>query len=300
MFRKFRERYHTTLRVREAIDTYPDGICFAAAGGRPILANRTINDVCYRMTGHTIINTDVMWDEIKSCRIDAVISGNNSELPADVEQILCRLPDGNVWQFQRRTLSIESEKVIQYEASDITELYRYRNQLMENNMQVAKLHERQRALLQNIVQNNINKELLSAKIRIHDRFGGLLIMTKNMLTNENSISERSALISEWKNVIADMENASIGQEQRNTSPEKELCQIANMIGCQVVFVGEQPTERKAILLLYAAIREALTNAVRHAGADKLIIYIKEKKIITKSGSQAMEELTFTVFTKAAG
>ena len=39
-------------------------------------------------------------------------------------------------------------------------------------------------------------------------------------------------------------------------------QVAELIGCKVVFLGEQPKSRKALQLLYAAIREALTNAVR--------------------------------------
>ena len=276
MFRKFRERYHTIRRIREAINTYPDGICFAATGGRPILANHKINDVCYRLTGHTITNADVMWDELNSCKIDTIPTENSKTSTADIEQILCRLPDGNVWQFQRRRLAIDYVQVTQYEASDITELYYCRDKLMKKNAQVVQLHDRQRALLQNIIQNNVNKELLIAKLRIHDRFGRLLVMTENTLMGDDSENERSALFSAWGNVIADMENASIRQSRLTPSPENELRQIANMIGCQVEFVGEQPTERKATLLFYAAIREALTNAVRHADANKLIVQIKPK------------------------
>jgi signal transduction histidine kinase len=40
-----------------------------------------------------------------------------------------------------------------------------------------------------------------------------------------------------------------------------------MIGCRIDFDGERPADRGAARLLYAAVREALTNAVRHAGAD---------------------------------
>jgi DNA-binding NarL/FixJ family response regulator len=40
-----------------------------------------------------------------------------------------------------------------------------------------------------------------------------------------------------------------------------------MIGCRIEFIGERPADRGAARLLYAAVREALTNAVRHAGAD---------------------------------
>lgn len=50
--------------------------------------------------------------------------------------------------------------------------------------------------------------------------------------------------------------------------------VAELIGCRVEFVGKQPTERMALLLLYAAVREALTNAVRHASADTLTVTIR--------------------------
>ena len=76
-------------------------------------------------------------------------------------------------------------------------------------------------------------------------------------------------------MIADMENAAVDTETREVSPQKELIQVADLIGCRVEFQGRQPPERKALLLLYAAIREALTNAVKHAGADKLTISVSE-------------------------
>lgn len=268
MFQRLKERYKTSRMIRNAIDTYPDGICFAAADGRPILANKMINDVCYELTGHTITNATAMWQELK----DRAISQAHEE-----DSILCRLKDGTVWQFTKRSLSGEMSSVMQYEVSDITELFEYRTRLEENNLRVSKLHERQRELLQNIVQNNLDKELLGAKMRIHDAFGRLLIMTRNALTDTDSGHNNQKLFTAWENVIADMENAAVTPDVRDSSPQKELIQVTELIGCRVEFQGKQPKERKALLLLYAAIREALTNAVKHAGADKLTINISDRK-----------------------
>lgn len=265
MFRKFR----TSMMIRNAIDSCPDGICFAASGGRPILANKTINSVCYELTGHTVINADSMWRELTELAIP-----KEAESPAQ-DTVLCRLGGGSVWQFQKKRLTIDRSQITQYEASDITELYHYRNRLQENNICVSELHDRQRELLENIVQNNLDKELLRAKMRIHDNFGRLLIMTENVLTNKSSEMSESELFSAWEAVISDMENAAVVSETKDASPQNELVQVADLIGCRVEFQGKQPTERKALLLLYAAIREALTNAVKHAGADKLTIIINE-------------------------
>ena len=268
MFQRLKERYRTSKMIRNAIDTYPDGICFAAADGRPILANKKINDVCYALTGHTITNAAAMWQELKEQDIS---------LRRDENLILCRLNAGEIWQFYKRLLPGEKSRITQYEASDITELYEYRTRLEENNLRVSKLHERQRELLQNIVQNNLDKELLSAKMRIHDAFGRLLIMTKNALTETDSEQSHIDLFTAWENVIADMENAAVSPDARESSPQKELLQVAELIGCRVEFRGKQPRERKSLLLLYAAIREALTNAVKHAVADKLTVNISDNK-----------------------
>ncbi len=263
------ERLHTARLIREAINTYPDGICFAAAGGRPILANRKINDVCYELTGHTVVNAEHMWGELTNLKMTDMPSGMNEENSGDTEQILCSLDDGRVWQFQRRKLIIDSSPVIQYEASDVSDLYKYRTTLVENNRRAEEMHERQRILLQNIIQNNMEKELLRAKIRIHDDFGRLLVMTGNRISNGKASEDDSELFSAWEDVIADMENASSRDSTISASPENELLKIAEMIGCHIDIVGDWPKERKTVLLFNAAIREALTNAVRHAHANRL-------------------------------
>ena len=252
MLQKLKERYHISRMIRNAINTYPDGICFAATDGRPILANKKINDVCYELTGHTITNATAMWQTLMLKALP-----QSHEDTKEAESILCRIEDGTVWQFQRRLLQVNKSQITQYEASDITELYEYRNRLEENNRRVAELHNRR------------------AKMRIHDVFGRLLIMTKNVLTEDNDEQNEWELFSAWENVIADMENAAVATETREVSPQKELIQVADLIGCRVEFQGRQPPERKALLLLYAAIREALTNAVKHAGADKLTISVSE-------------------------
>lgn len=277
MFEKLKSRLHTVALIREAINSYPDGICFAAPGGRPILANKKINDICYKLTGHTVTNADRMWEELGDKRIPDTLSDlkgdSSNDLNERTEQILCRLENEQVWQFQRRQLTLDSGPVMQYEAADVSELYRYQMQLKEKNEQLSGMLERQKVLLQNIVENNLKKEVLHTKMRIHSDFGKLLVMTESRLSNWQE-KDKSEIFEAWDHVITDLENASEREEIVTDSPQIELLKIAEMIGCKVEFIGEQPKERRVLLLLYAAIREALTNAVRHAGADRLIVEIR--------------------------
>lgn len=271
MFKKLRERFRVTMLIREAIDTYPDGICFAAAGGRPILSNRKINEICYKLTGHTVTNADRMWEELEALRFP----GNTDRTSSDdgVEQILCRLRDGQVWQFQRRRLLLDSGPVTQYEAANVSELYYYQTELREKNEQLSLALERQRILLQSIVENNLKKELLHTKMRIHADFGKHLAMTESRLLSADEDGDDSDIFFAWDNLITDMENASMVEETTVVSPQVELRKIAALIGCSIELTGSEPKERKVLLLLYAAIREALMNAVRHAGADLLRVEI---------------------------
>ena len=286
MLEKLRGRLHTVMLIREAIDNYPDGICFAAPGGRPILSNKKINDVCYTLTGHTVTNADRMWEELENKRVPGMLSVNNNrstdDLNDETEQILCRLENGQVWQFQRRQLMLESGIVTQYEAADVSELYRYQTELREKNDQLTAMLERQRVLLQNIVENNLKKELLHTKMRIHSEFGKLLVMTKSRFVSGEEKEDDSEIFRAWDNVITDMENVSSREETVAASPQAELIKMAELIGCKVEFAGEQPKERRAVLLLYAAIREALTNAVRHAGADRLGVEIRHEQGLCKA------------------
>ncbi|MBQ9063320.1 MAG: hypothetical protein IJ121_10950 [Eubacterium sp.] len=300
--------YRTSRLIRNAIDSYPDGICFATADGRPVLVNRIMNNLCHEITGHTVTNADDMWEAFR--HVSGIYPGPEDDLSAfagkspglqdDPSAFVKKSPglqqhpaagiqpeeppllyfsnQKTIWQFRRQILHnvAYTGDVIQYEAADITELYNYQNQLRENNRRVQAMHLRQKDLLQNIVKNNLEKELLNAKIRIHDQFGRCLIMTRNAMTQESlQQDDLHALLSEWEEVITHLEHTAAPKEPETASPDAELLKAAEMIGCRIIFRGDQPAGRKTLLLLYAAIREALTNAVRHADADTLTVTIDE-------------------------
>ena len=50
--------------IKKAIDSYPGGICFSALDGRVILVNEKMNQLMLELTGHTILNAKVAWEEL--------------------------------------------------------------------------------------------------------------------------------------------------------------------------------------------------------------------------------------------
>ncbi len=276
-----KNRKQTAKNIKQAIDSYPGGICFASLDGRVILANEKINLLVLEILGHTILNAKVTWEELiqfttsdKSRKLEQpwLPKQQEQEQGKDHEQLLFQLSDKRVWRFDRRNIDCDT---IQIEAAEITELYNLSEELHKNNIRLQEMQERQKSLLDNIVQINQNKEILSAKMRIHDELGQCLIATSKAIDEEILSENKETLMENWSNAIRNFSNIPNVWSIPDASLQSELLQVAELIGCKVTFIGEQPSERMALRLLYASIREALTNAVRHADATELTIRVDE-------------------------
>lgn len=269
--------------IKKAIDSYPGGICFSALDGRVILVNEKMNQLVLELTGHTILNAKTAWEELTNFANNGKAEKlTQSWLPKDTnngdegiqQQLFFRFSDGLIWRFEMKFLD---SNTVQVEAAEITELYRLSEELYENTIRLQEMQKRQKALLDSIVEVNLNKEILAAKMHIHDELGHCLLATTKAITEDRLAENADVLRENWNSAIHDFSNISTVWTVPDSSLQSELMQVAELIGCKVIFSGKQPTQRKALQLLYAAIREALTNAVRHADATELTVKIKQDK-----------------------
>lgn len=286
--------------IKKAIDSYPGGICFSALDGRVILANEKMNKLILELTGHTILNAKVTWEELANFASNGKAEKlTQSWLPKDPDkesihqQLFFRFSDSSVWRFELRFLD---SNTVQIEAAEITELYRLSEELYENTIRLQDMQKRQKALLDSIVEVNLNKEILTAKMHIHDELGHCLLATTKAITEDSLAENADTLRKSWNSTIRDFSNISTVWTVPDSSLQSELMQVAELIGCKVVFLGEQPTQRKALQLLCAAIREALTNAVRHANATELMVKIEQDEKsyhieISDNGSVSVSSIT---------
>ena len=267
--------------IKKAIDSYPGGICFSALDGRVILVNEKMNKLMLELTGHTILNAKAAWEKLTNFANNGkaekltqswLPKDTNNENESTHQQLFFRFSDNSVWRFELRFLD---SNIVQVEAAEITELYRLSEELYENTIRLQEIQKRQKALLDSIVEINLNKEILAAKMHIHDELGHCLLATTKAITEDRLAENADTLRKSWNSTIQDFSNISTVWTVPDSSLQSELMQVAELIGCKVIFLGEQPTQRKALQLLYAAIREALTNAVRHANATGLMVKIEQ-------------------------
>ena len=278
-------KYHRELlkpqSIRETIDFLPGGISFSTPDGRPILTNHRMNELIYKLTGHTMVNTRSAWVELqqldsangcvklKDPWISLCYEGEISD-----ESVFFLFTDGSIWMFRKEELTDQIPHSTQLAAADISDLYKYSKKLYQNNQRLAKQHERQQNILANIIQINREKEILSTKMRIHDDLGRSILTTKQYLSNHTIAANTPYLMEIWNNTIRNLVDFTRIYTDTEISPEIELQKAADMIGCHIDFRGDRPNDRKTGLLLYATVREALTNAVMHANASRLNVIIE--------------------------
>ena len=193
--------------IKKAIDSYPGGICFSALDGRVILVNEKMNKLALELTGHTILNAKAAWDELAHFANNGKAEKlTQSWLPKEPDnenggthqQLFFRFSDGSVWRFELRFLD---SNTVQIEAAEITELYRLSEELYENTIRLQEMKKRQKTLLDSIVEVNLNKEILAAKMHIHDELGHCLLATTKAITEDRLAENADTLRKSWNSTI---------------------------------------------------------------------------------------------------
>ena len=76
--------------IKESLDTLPDGVCFYAPDGQPLLVNEQMNRISGELFGREILNADRFWRDVRQ------VSGAQQGASAVV-----RTQDGRVWEVRR-------------------------------------------------------------------------------------------------------------------------------------------------------------------------------------------------------
>jgi len=178
-----------------------------------------------------------------------------------------RLPDNTVWTFSREDL----HGIFQIAAADTTRLHELTEELKQKNIALAAMHMRLKKYEENVDELTRSKERLETKTRIHSELGQALLATRSYLLDYEG--KMAAPFDIWKRSIGMLRMESEGTTAQLSL--QKLVRTANESGVSVEAVGEIPEEKRIEQLFTEAAAEALTNAVRHAGARTLQISFSE-------------------------
>ena len=175
---------------------------------------------------------------------------------------------------------------------DITEVYELHQKLNDQNRKLKENNKKILLSIDNIEELEKEKNLLKLKNKYHDILGQNLSILQQYLNRENITQEN---FEEIKFMIQKMFIDIEDTDDTNTNLEN-LIKIHKKNGTDIIIDGKLPQNKETAKVFFEIIREATTNAIRHAGSSKVFVNIKETleeiyMIITNDGRKSNEFIT---------
>ena len=177
-------------------------------------------------------------------------------------------------------------------AFDITEEYCLKKELDEQNEKIKLNNTELVTSIENIEKLEKEKNLLKIKNKYHDLLGQNLSVLQQYLNREEIKQEN---FDEIKFMIEKMFIDIEDTEDPNTNLQN-LIKIHKKNGTNIIIKGKLPENEKQAKVFFEIIREATTNAIKHAESSKIFVEIKEtlektNMVITNDGKKPNEFIT---------
>ena len=284
----WRKKHLSPVSIKESADTLSAGICFYEQSGLVRLINTEMNRLCVGATGRALLDGAGFWCGISQGKIEEnCISLKSGEEP------IVEYPDGKIVSFKRYTHDIDGEIVYEIVAADITERYRLTKELEQKLEELKRINKRLVAYGESVTELTREKELLAAKIRIHDDMGKLLLATKRKLAEDLTEADKDQLLNFWQAEIA-----ALGSTRKRAGKNnlQVITDVAKLVGVSVEFCGEPPkADTASEKILISAMHECLTNTVSHANGKTMTVVAENRNgactiRITNDGEKPQGEI----------
>ena len=253
----------TPASLQEGLDFMPDGISFSTQDGIPLLVNRKMQNISYAAFGTGVLDMRRLLQ-----LLEAGETAVGCHVVYKENAVFLHLQDGSIWDIQYREIPIRNSQVQECIAYDITEQYQKNREMEKRNAHLAAVNKKMREYNQNLDSITREREILAAKVRIHDDVGRSLLALRAYLSHKNG--DRKGLVDLWRFTVSALKGESVS---RDTADRMEvLTQAAEAVDVKLVFDGDIPKEQQLEEVVAAAIHECLTNTVKHADGSELAVH----------------------------
>ena len=276
----------TSGAVKESLDALPDGVCFSDMDGQPLLVNTQMQRISGELFHTEILNAELFLDNLKSV--------NHEE--GDDPAIVATTKDGKVWHFHQNVLQVRQSGIQELVANDVSEQYCLSQELKKRNKSLAQINERLQLYSREVERVTREKEILTAKVHVHDDVGRSLLAFRSYLVQSPEKRNREELLLLWRHTVAVMRNEIDSFQQ--TDEWKLLMKAAEAVDVEIIKDGELPEDKGRREILIAVIHECLTNTVKHANGNRLYLSVRSEETaviaeLTNNGKQPSEQIKET-------
>lgn len=275
--------------IKETLDALPAGVCFFSADGQPLLLNTQIERISGNLTGTGILNAEHFWSALKS-------RAEEDGSPCSDTMLICREQSGRVWDIRRNMLTVGSDQFFELVAHDVTVQYRLIQELENRNRQLNEVNQRLHLFSRQMEYVIREKEVLAAKVRVHDDVGRSLLAFRAYLAQPRTERDREKMLFLWKRAVTLMRSEASPEE--GSDSWDQLLWEAQRLNVAVSREGHLPKSERDRNILLSALRECVANTAKHAGGDLVCLAIAETDTaitaeITNSGQPPQGEIRET-------
>lgn len=253
--------------VKETMDDVPCGVCVSDSWGRIVLSNKKMRELSRMLTGAVLQN----YEDLKQ-----VLDGNKSVQGVtrlSPENGVLYLPNGTVWMFQNYMLTEEEVAgYLQTVAFDVTEIYFNSEKIRMKNEKLELLNQKLKKMYEQIDESIREQETLKMKMQVHDSFGRSLLTLRRMLEGNKEPDYMKNQLEILKQSVYIL--SGITQDDTEKQYEESI-KHAEKLGVSVEIEGELCDEYQVALITDKAIRECVTNCIRHAHGRR--VYVQSHK-----------------------
>ena len=253
--------------VKQAIDLLPSGICYFTPSGSVKLCNMQMHILFRTLSQSDLQTLTELQDALAHC------DAGSGVIRLSHERQTYLFPDGKAWRYRQNVVTDEDGAVYTETIfSDMTELYHKKLELKEQIKQLNAISRELKLLSDNVLILTREKEVLSAKTKLHDYMGAGLIAMRQILRH-NQTEEAANAIELLRQAVSAIKNDNTYPQGR--SELDGFMHDAEAIGIKVNLSGELPEQEELRYVMILAMRECLTNSVRHAGATALHVAVEK-------------------------
>ena len=252
----------SALSVKKGIDSMPDGILLSSADGIPLLVNSSMYRLIHSAFDRTLSDVNQLEELYKNGEF---CEGSHFVKVKDSTFVM--LKDKTVWKIVKNELTFNKKKAYEILAYDTTSFYYNSVELEKRNRHLEEVNRRLREYSQNIDSVIREKEILAAKIRVHDDVGASLLALRSYIDNESI--DRDRLYELWKYTVNVLKGRMSLSDNETTL--ESLIKAGEAVGVTLRFEGVLPENSRYTDVINHAIHECLTNTVQHADGTYLLI-----------------------------
>lgn len=218
------------------------------------------------------MNLQLFWNKIFAHPNRILDEGENEQ------SLIIKDLDGKILNFQKRLCETRGEPVIEVTANDITSLYHLQQKLKQRNEKLLDINKRLKHFAQDVEQVTREQELLDAKVKLHDNLGKMLLAYRSYEGGSDEPQNRNKVLKLWQQTISILEQEGTF---RNETDWKALLRTARQLRVEIRLIGDMPKSANLYPLFIMAVRECLTNVVKHAKGNILNVSVARHETMKK-------------------